>query len=576
MEIIQEVFFETAKKFSNKTALLYKKEGVYFPIRYNELSERIKNFAYILQDIFAIKKQDKVAILSENRPEWLVADLAIMCAGAVVVPLHTTLNNQAIFNILEHSEAKVLIVSSADLLNKVLINKSNLKFLRSIIVIDNLPAIQKANLNDKVFNWQMLLEQNKSSAFRKIEILNTDACTIIYTSGTTGDPKGVVLSHKNILSNVNSVNNAIPAKETDIFLSFLPLSHALERTTGQFIPILFGSTIAYAENTKTLPKNLKEVKPTILIAVPKIFEKFHDAIWDKINNSSKIKKKIFIWALHQSKNTFSYKIADFLVFKKIRNNLGGRIRIAISGGAKLNDNLVKFFSKIGIIILEGYGLTETSPVICVLTENDMKEFGKIGVGRELQGVKVKISSEKEVLIKGDNVFIEYYKNKEATKKSFDKDNWFCTGDLGFLDSNKFLTVIGRKKEMIVLSGGKNVWPEVIENLLNNDKFISQSMVFGDGQNFISALICPDWQEIEKYLIAHNAPMQSHQSLVKDQNIIKLFYQRIEEKININLSDFEKIKNIILLAEEFSQEKDELTPTLKLRRHIIINNYKKFI
>lgn len=576
MQTIQDKFFESAIKNAEKTALFYKKEGVYFPIKYKELSEKIKSFAFILQDNFALKKNDKVAILSENRPEWLISDLAIMSVGAITVPLHTTLNSEAILKVLEHSESKILIVSNLDLLNKVLLQKSMLRCLEVIIVLDDLPADKKANLGLKVFYWQNLFSQEKFGSFRKIIIESNDVCSIIYTSGTTGEPKAVVLTHKNILSNIDSINEAVPAKETDVFLSFLPLSHMLERTTGQFIPILSGSTIAYAESSKTLAKNLKEIKPNVLIAVPKIFEKFHDAIWDKVNKSSKFKKNLFKWALKQSINTLGWKIADFLVFKKIRKNLGGRLRVVISGGAKLNENLVKFFSKIGILILEGYGLTETSPVISVITQKDMQEFGKIGVGRALKDVKIKISREKEILVKGPNVFSEYYKNKEATAKSFDKEGWFCTGDLGFIDSSGFLTVIGRKKEMIVLSGGKNVWPEPIEILLNNDKFISQAMVMGDNQNFITALICPDWQEIERYLSKNNLQMQSHQTLVKDQNILKIFEQRIKEKINPNLSDFEKIKKFILLPEEFSQERGELTPTLKLRRHIILRNNEKII
>ncbi len=576
MDNLPDKFFQSANKYANKTALLYKKEGVYFPIKYKELALQIKNFAFTLQDKFSIRKNDKIAILSENRPEWLISDLAIMAIGGISVPLHTTLNSEAIINVLEHSEARILIASNSNLLNKVLINKNKLNYLENIIIFEDLPVIEKANLSVKVLNFHNLIDHNESLAFRKVDINEDDCCTIIYTSGTTGEPKGVMLSHKNILSNVKSVNTAIPAKDTDVFLSFLPLSHALERTTGQFIPILCGSTIAYAENSKTLAKNLKEVRPTILISVPKIFEKFHDAIWDKVNKSSKLKKKLFKWALKQNKNTFKYKIADYLVFKKIRNNLGGRLRISISGGAKLNENLVKFFSKIGILILEGYGLTETSPVVSVTTENDMKNFGKIGVGRGLSGIEIRISNEKEILIKGQNVFSQYYKNNEATKKSFDKDNWFCTGDLGYIDSNGFLSVTGRKKEMIVLSGGKNVWPEYIENLLNNDKFISQSMVIGDNQNFVSAIICPDWQEVELYLKSNNLPLQSHQSLVKDKKIIKIFEDRITEKINLNLSDFEKIKKIILLSEEFTQEKGELTPTFKLRRHIILHHNDKLI
>ncbi len=499
-----------------------------------------------------------------------------MSVGGITIPLHTTLNSEAIYRVLEHSEAKVLIISNIDLLNKVLLYNNSLRYLEKIIILENLPAIKRANLGVKVFDWQNLFSQNKLGSFRKIIISPNDPCSIIYTSGTTGEPKGVVLTHNNFLSDAEAVNKAIPVKENDVFLSFLPLSHALERTAGQWMPILFGATIAYAESAKTVAKNLKEVKPSILIAVPKIFEKFHDAIWDKINKSSSFKKNLFRWALRQNKGTLSWKLADFLVFKKIRKNLGGKLRITISGGAKLNENLVKFFAKIGVIILEGYGLTETSPVATVIRQEDMQEFGKIGVGRALSGVDIKIGPEKEILIKGASVFTEYYKNKDATKKAFNKDGWFCTGDLGFIDKDNFLTVIGRKTEMIVLSGGKNVWPEPIENLLNNDRYISQAMVLGDGQNFISVLICPDWQEVERHLKESSLQLQSHHNLIKDEFVLKLFQRRIDEKINPNLSDFERIKKFVILSEEFSQEKGELTPTLKLRRHMICIHNEKII
>jgi long-chain acyl-CoA synthetase len=253
--------------------------------------------------------------------------------------------------------------------------------------------------------------------------------------------------------------------------------------------------------------------------------------------------------------------------------MGGRLRLTISGGASLNENIGKFFSKIGITVLEGYGLTETSPVIAANREGDFK-FGT--VGKIVPGVKVKITDQKEVLVKGPNVFKEYFKNKEQTKNAFDKDGWFYTGDLGFLDKQGFLTIIGRGKEMIVTSGGKNVWPEPIENLLNNDKFISQSMVIGEKRKFISALIVPDWQEIEIYLKEQNLALKEHDKLIKDEALLNIFQKRIDEKINPNLSEVEKIKKFRLLPQEFSQEQEELTPTLKLRRHIVEKHYQKTI
>ncbi|MCX6718459.1 MAG: long-chain fatty acid--CoA ligase [Candidatus Staskawiczbacteria bacterium] len=569
---IPEVFFETAEKHPNKPAFLYKKQGVYFPIAYKEVSKKVEIFSSCLSAL-GVNKGDRVAILSENRSEWAISDLSIMAVGAVVVPLHATFTPKAVCNVLNHSRAKILIVSNSELLNKVLLGQKYLKHLEKIIIMESLSATQKENLTGKVISWKAIFSQNQNNKFEKIFLDPDDCCSIIYTSGTTGKPKGVILSHRNFLSNVEAINEIVPVKENDVFLSFLPLSHVLERTIGYYVPICYGATIAYAENTKQLPANLKEVKPTVIISVPRVFEKFHDAIWDKINSSPDFQKRIFKWALKQKKNTLRYKIADFAVFKKVRRQLGGKLRLAISGGASLNENIAGFFSKIGIMILEGYGLTETSPVISTNREFDFK-FGT--VGKIIPGVKVKIADDKEILVKGPNVFQEYFRGKNEAKICFDKEGWFCTGDLGFIDKQGFLTIIGRAKEMIVTSGGKNVWPEPVENLLNNDRFISQAIIIGNSRKFISALIVPDWQEIEMYFKQNNLSLQEHDKLIKSRVLLDIFQKRIDEKINPNLHDFEKIRNFRLLPQEFSQEREELTATLKFRRHIIETHYKKSI
>jgi len=579
MKTIPEAFFETAEVFPQKNALLYKREGVYFPITYKELSQNVKILSNSFKKL-GINKGDKIAILSENRPEWVISDLSIMFIGAVSVPLHTTFSSKAISNILNHSRAKILVVSNGDLLNKVLLLHQNLKHLKKIIFLEKLTGIEKQTLNikkynlkGKIFHWKTILNHNEKEFCEKIFLDPNEICTIIYTSGTTGNPKGVPLSHKNILSNVEATNEVVPVKEKDVFLSFLPLSHILERTAGYYVPILHGATIAYAENIKQMSYNLKEIAPTILVSVPRIFEKFHDAIWDKINNLSSFKKKLFAWSLRQKEKTIGHSIANFLFFRNIRKKLGGKIRLAISGGASLNKNLARFFLKIGILVIEGYGLTETSPVISANKENDFK-FGT--VGKIIPGVKVKISDKKEILVNGPNVFQGYFKDKKSTKLSFDKNGWFRTGDLGFIDQQGFLTIIGREKEMFVLSGGKNIWPEPIENLLNNDKFIAQSIIIGNKKKFVSTLIIPDWQEIKMYLKNNDLLLQEHYKLIKNPVILSVFQDRIDKKINPHLSDFEKIKKFKLLPSEFSQENDELTPTLKLRRHIIEKHYKKEI
>ncbi len=569
---IPELFFEVAKKYSKKTALSYKKEGVYFPVTYKELSRKVSIFAGVLQNL-GVLKGDRVAILSENRPEWVISDLAIMSAGAISVPLHSTFSPKAILNVLEHCRAKILIVSNNEFLNKILAGQKHLKHLEKIIFLEKITAVQKEVFTNKIISWKAVFALNQTNDYDKVFLDPDEPFSIIYTSGTTGKPKGVILSHRNFLSNVEAVNEVIPVKENDVFLSFLPLSHVLERLAGYYVPLFFGAKIVYSEGMRHLADNLREAKPTIMISVPRVFEKFHDAVWDKINSSSSLSQKIFKWALKQKKNTFNYKVADFLVFKKIRQRMGGKLRLTISGGASLNENVARFFSKMGILVLEGYGLTETSPVISANREGDYK-FGT--VGKILPGVKVKIAENKEILVKGPNVFSGYYNNKKEGKACFTKDGWFLTGDLGFIDKQGFLTIIGREKEMIVTSGGKNVWPEKVENLLNNDRFISQSMVVGNNRKFISALIVPDWQELEIFLKGKNLPLEAHDQLIKNPLILALFDERFNTKLNPNLNDYEKIKRFKLLRQEFSQEQDELTPTLKLRRHIVEKHYQKSI
>ena len=569
---IPEIFFETSEKYSAKPALMYKKEGVYFPILYKELASKVRIFASALQKL-GVVENDKIAIFSENRPEWVVSDLAIMSVGAITVPLHTTFSPKAVCTVLNHSQAKILIVSNSDFLNRALLGQKQLKHLKKIIVIDKLASAQTETFSGKVFSYRALLSLRINDNYEKVFLDPDGVCSIIYTSGTTGLPKGVLLTHRNFLSNVESVNEIIPVKENDVFLSFLPVSHVLERMAGYYMPLSFGACIAYAENIKQLSVNLKEVRPTILISVPRIFDKFHDVVWDKINKSSPFKKNIFKWALKQKKQSARYKLAEFLVFNKIKKQMGGRLRLAISGGASLNEKIGRFFSKMGITILEGYGLTETSPVISANRENDFK-FGT--VGKIVPGVKVKIAESKEILVKGPNVTQGYYKNPRETKNVFTRDGWFCTGDMGFIDKQGYLTVIGRAKEMIVTSGGKNIWPEAVENILNDDKFVSQSIVIGNGRKFISALIVPDWQEVEIYMKENNIPLQGHEKLVKNPQLLAVFQQRIDEKINPNLSEYEKIRKFKLLSQEFSQEQDELTPTLKLRRHIVEKHWHKII
>ncbi len=568
---IPENFFQIAQAKPNKKALIFKKNGVFFNLKYGELARKVNELAASLQKM-GIKKGDRIAILSNNRPEWVITDLAVLSIGGILTPIHSTLSPRIINYVLRHSESKILFVSDSSLLNKIICFQEELPELKKIVAIEeiNKEAVQLSNV--VISEWSEIIKSGQGHKIKTVEVELDDPASIIYTSGTTGDPKGVILTHRNFLSNAYNVNSMIPVKANDVFLSFLPLSHVLERTAGYYMPLLFGATIAYAEGYKQLPYNLRQVKPTLLISVPRVFERFHDIIWDQVGNGSSIKRRLFYYALKQEEGSLGHALADKFIFNKVRKRLGGRLRLAISGGAGLDPKIGKFFHKLGILILEGYGLTETSPVIAVNQEDD-NEFGTVGYA--VPNTEIKISEHKEIMVKGPNVMAGYFKDEESTNDCLNAEGWLKTGDLGFLDKNKRLIIIGRRKEMMVTSYGKNIWPEPVEQKLNLDRFISQSMLIAHNQKFPAALLVPDWKEIDLYLKRLKLTMKLPEEMVNDPEIINLFNERLE-KINENLCDHEKIKKYTLLLNDFSEERDELTPTMKLRRHVIEKHYKKEI
>ncbi|MFA6255339.1 MAG: long-chain fatty acid--CoA ligase [Patescibacteria group bacterium] len=572
MLTIPQKFTETAQKFAKRPALKFKYHGAYIGISFAELKKRVEELALGLQEL-GIMKGDRVAILSENRSEWVRTDLATLSLGAISVPVHTTLSPKIIQHILSDSAARVILVSGQEQFNKLLQVVNDVPDLRVIIYIslDHQPD----GLGDKklISLDEVMKLGRKSKKEITAEVKPNDVASIIYTSGTTAMPKGVMLTHHNFLFDAEASLAAVPANEHDVLLSFLPLSHVLERTVGYYAPLICrGCCIAYAESVKTLAQNLKEVKPTILISVPRIFERVHDGIWNKVKEGSNLKYKIFVWALKQESGTFKYKIADFLVFHKIRANFGGRLRFTISGGATLNHKLARFFSRIGIKIVEGYGLTETSPAVTVNRLENIK-FGT--VGQQLPGVEIKIAPDKEILVRGPLLMKGYYKNEALTKEVIDQDGWLHTGDLGFINSEGFLIIIGRKKEMISLSNGKIAWPESLEIILNSDKFIVESMVYGNNKGYLVALIIPDFTEVARNLEKLGITSKEPDQLVKEPKLIELFTQRLE-KINEEFADWEKIRKFVLLPKEFSAQKDEVTPTLKLRRPVIESHFQKEI
>ena len=537
-----------------------------------------------------MQKGGKVSIYSENFPAWAISDFSIMTCGGVTVTIFPTLPAAQAKYILFHSESEYVFVGKKIQFEKVLGIRSELKNLKKIITFFD---FDDSSFSD-VMNFKELLNTGKEDFPKNKDIINDrvnnidseDIASFIYTSGTTGHPKGAMLSHKNFISNVDICSKIFPIDHSDDFLSFLPLSHVFERTAGHFLAIYIGASIYYAEKSEKVADNLPEVKPTLMVSVPRLYEKMHEKVLNKVEKDSFIKRKIFSWCI-KTGNKYStaydkgkvnkllesrFKIADKLVFSKLKERVGGRIRFFISGGAALASDINEFFKNADLKIYEGYGLTETSPVIACNTP----EKNKVGtVGIAIEGIDVKIAEDGEILVRGDNIMKGYYKDEIATKECIDSDGWFATGDIGFFDDEGFLTITDRKKNIIVLDNGKNIAPQPIESLLLGSKYISQILLFGDERKFISGLIVPNFEFLKDYANNHNISYTEIDDLIKDEKIIDLYKNEIET-LSINLANFEKVKKFTLLNGEFTIENGEMTPSLKLKRKVIEQKYKGII
>ncbi|NVM04495.1 MAG: long-chain fatty acid--CoA ligase [Candidatus Helarchaeota archaeon] len=586
---ILKMFFDIVERNSDKTALLYKKSGRYVGINYNEFIEKAVNFASGLISA-GIAKGDRVAMLSENRPEWAISDLGIIHSGALTVPIYTSISSKQIEYLLNASGAEFIVISNLKQLEKIQKIYQNLNSLKLVIIL--FESEEKYDLKVKTFNdiidsGKKNFTENKKRLDELSEQTDSDdTFTIIYTSGTTGISKGVMLTHRNILSNAEAALKALPITDKDTFLSFLPLSHVLERMAGQFIPIYKGSSIAYAESLSTLKENMVEVKPTVIITVPRIFEKMYEVIKHNIEKKSSLIKSVLLWCLYSGVEYEKEKqkgkillytkirrlIGDKLIYKKLRGLTGGRLRFYICGGAHLNKDIGEFFDTTGIKIIEGYGLTETSPVITV---NRLDEYRFGTVGKPLPGIDVKISKEGEILTRGPNVMKGYYNDEQSTKLAIDDEGWFHTGDLGFLDKDGFLTITDRKKNIIVISSGKNIAPQLIEELVLTSKYINQAVVIGHKKKFMSALIVPHFQNIKIYAELKKILYKSIDELIEHNEIYHLIKKEIEN-VSSNLSDFERIKKFTLLKSEFDIESEEITPTFKIKRNVIEKKYAEII
>jgi len=576
-------------KGKNKPIFKHKIKGKYEDVTYDEFREQTENFALGLTAL-RVKRGNKVAILSENRVKWASSDFAILGLGAIDVPLYPISTAETIKFILNNSEAVGIIVSNEFHLNKLMKVRDKVKNLKFIVVMNEIKQDKPKDVylfNEVIELGKNYKRENPNYFYEQAELAKEDdICTIIYTSGTTGEPKGVLLTHKNIVSNVNSAHQVFDINESDIFLSFLPLSHIFERMAGYYTALSSGATIAFAEGIEKVATNMMEIKPTIMTAVPRLFERIYSRIKRNVDKEPEKKQKIFKWALDIGKDyafkkklheripttlNIKHKLADKLVLSKIREKTGGRLRFFISGGAALAREYGEFFQSLGLIIIEGYGLTESSPVIAANRLNDYK-FGT--VGKPLPGVDVKIAPDGEILAAGPNIMQGYYKNKKETEAVL-KDGWLYTGDIGVFDAEGFLVITDRKKHLFKTSGGKYVAPTPIENMFLASQYIDQFVLIGDRRMFLTALIVPDFEALKEYADAHRISYSDEKELVKLKQIDDLLHNEFS-KFQKNLANYERIRRFTMLDKPFTIENGEITPSLKIRRKVIEERYGNLI
>ncbi|MCX7736973.1 MAG: long-chain fatty acid--CoA ligase [Candidatus Kapabacteria bacterium] len=589
---IPEMFVEVCDYYKDtKAAFKYKLNDEYIPVTHQELREKVECFALGLLNL-GIKKGDRIGIVSENRIEWAIVDLAIACIGAVDVPIYTTLTpkqEQFIFN---DCSASAVVVSNQFQLNKILEVKPDLPSLRHIIVINE--DFKSDDVAVKSMNYIInrgseirSSEERKKILKEYIDSINeNDLLTIIYTSGTTGNPKGVMLTHKNVVSNVKSSVQAVDFKETDRFLTYLPWCHSYERTTGYYSAFSAGATIAFVEAIETISTNIKEFKPTYMTTVPKLLEKVRKRIYSNMEQEPKIKQRIFNWAVDvgvdyvrayfgQGANPIqklNYKLADRLVFSKIRDKIGVETIKFVSGGAPLAPEVCEFFLALGYLVLEGYGLTEASPVVSV-NRPDNLETGTVGL--PLPDVEVKIAEDGEILVKGPNVMKGYWGDEESTKTAIDEEGWLYTGDVGVFTLKGNLKITDRKKNIFVSSGGKNIAPQPIENVLCQSPYIDQCVLIGDKREYITALITPDFEQLKVLADSFGIQYSIPSELVSNPNIIKVIKNDID-RLQKDFAKYERVRKFHLLSEPFTIENGELTPKLSIRRHVVERKFNDLI
>lgn len=581
-------YFRHAVAAGKPDLLLFKANGVWTPVSSEEFGRRVRGVALGLASL-GVDRGDRVAILSENRPEWSMTDFATLALGGMTVPVYTTYLSPQVEYILRDSEAKVVLVSSRLELEKVLEVRGRCPALQQVVVCEDLGSLPArcVSFSDLSRRGAALDAIDPRGFDERVESVEPgDHATMIYTSGTTGEPKGAVLTHANFVSNVTAVAPLFPVDSTKVALSFLPLSHVFERM-ADYLYFSRAVTIAYAESIEKLTENFAEVRPHFFAAVPRVYEKMLARVLAAVESAPAIRQRIFRWGTkvggeraHLVERGLAvgafleakYRVADRIVFSKVKARLGGRFEFAISGGAALAREVAEFFWGAGVEIYEGYGLTETSPV---LTCNRPGAFRFGTVGRVVDGVELRIASDGEVLAKGPNVMQGYWRKPEETRAVFDDDGWFHTGDVGKTDDEGFLTITDRKKEILVNAYGKNVAPAPIENALKMVRYVSTAVLIGDRRKFLSALIVPNFERLEPWALENGITARSPEDLVRDAKVRDLFQQTLDI-VNGDEPSERRIRTFALLRKDLSIEGGELTPTLKVKRRVVAQKYAEVI
>lgn len=587
---IAEMFLNTVSNHGNKELFYYKKGNDWSSINGKTILYTVTDLSNAILGQ-SLSKGDRVGIISNNSPKWAMADYGIICSGCVTVSIYPTLTPEQTEYIINDSELKILFLENEDQLEKINEIWAKCPSL-SLAVMMNESFDQET---EKIVKYSSFLDmgmdfskKNKNSFDNACKsIKEDDLLTLIYTSGTTGTPKGVMLTHKNLVSNIKATIEMQQFNNNETFLSFLPLSHVFERMTGHFSGFSIGARTYYAESIEKVADNMVEAKPTVVISVPRLYEKIHAKIINGLKSAPSIKKKLFFWALNIGKKVslltrsgqkvpfllkIKHGIANKLIYSKVRDRFGGNLKYFVSGGAPLSEKLAEFFHSLGILIVEGYGLTETSPV---LTCNSASAFKFGTVGKPLNNVTIKIANDGEIIAKAPSVMVGYYRKEDKTKEAIDSEGWFHTGDIGEIDEQGFLKITDRKKSLIVTSGGKNIAPAPIENAICNSIYVEQAVVIGDKRNFVSALIVPNFDAIKVFLTENSISCSSSEAIIDHEKVLKLFDSEIKNSM-AGFAKFETVKKYKLLPNLWTIEKGEITPSLKVVRKVVESNYQSVI